>query len=511
MRKPFSPTTKLIITTAFAATLAQIGCFVHSESAAGSTPSTANTPIKGVEASKTASEKAKVIEINLDKSQSLSIPVPKKDLMACGFSSKNGWSGWSVRIPGQRNITTPAVYKNKLFFGGGYGSHEFYCLSAATGKVIWQYKTDDDGPSAAVVEDGYVAFNTESCTVFVLSAETGKCIWKEWLGDPLMSQPAISKGRLYIAYPSGQRNHKPQGHMMLCADLKTGKHLWEKPITADVISAPIVDNDKLYFTCMEGTSFCLNASSGRVEWTKENGGTSAPVIADGKFIVARKEMRKGTAYEGLQVMDSNRGVQTMGFLAGGHAPYLQGATNGTIGPQGVDSSAAYSKMDASVGFGGGAPAAAQMSKAQSHMGINTVAGAWGYQGAKAFAKSGRVLNSQGTNVNSVDARTGKLLWQATARSKSITGRSQVFSPPSLGKENMYLISGDGQLVSVDIKDGRQRYNYALNQPISFQPALDQGNIYMGTANGMVVCLKTGDQDADGWSSWGGNAQHNQQK
>jgi hypothetical protein len=58
---------------------------------------------------------------------------------------------------------------------------------------------EDDGPTAAVVEDGCVAFNTESCTVIVAETKTGKVIWQEWLGDPLMSQPAISKSRLYIA------------------------------------------------------------------------------------------------------------------------------------------------------------------------------------------------------------------------------------------------------------------------------------------------------------------------
>jgi len=42
----------------------------------------------------------------------------------------------------------------------------------------------------------------------------------------------------------------------------------------------------------------------------------------------------------------------------------------------------------------------------------------------------------------------------------------------------------------------------------FQPALALGNIYIGTANGFLICLKTGDRDADGWYAWGGNAQHN---
>jgi hypothetical protein len=61
-----------------------------------------------------------------------------------------------------------------------------------------------------------------------------------------MSQPAISNGRLFIAYPAGQ--HKPKhivnsesfkpgkdvGYKLLAVDLKTEHHLWEQDIPTDV-------------------------------------------------------------------------------------------------------------------------------------------------------------------------------------------------------------------------------------------------------------------------------------
>jgi outer membrane protein assembly factor BamB len=64
-----------------------------------------------------------------------------------------------------------------------YGSHEFYAFSAKTGEVVWKISTSDDGPTAAVVDAGYVAFNTESCTVIVVEEKTGKIVWQEWLFD----------------------------------------------------------------------------------------------------------------------------------------------------------------------------------------------------------------------------------------------------------------------------------------------------------------------------------------
>src|SRR5258708_21983187 len=97
-----------------------------------------------------------------------------------------------------------------LFVGGGYGSHEFYAVDSETGKIIWKIDTGDDGPTAAVVADGMVAFNTESCTLVVVDERRGHVIWQEWLGDPLMSQPAIDNGVLFIAHPAATaRPHNP--------------------------------------------------------------------------------------------------------------------------------------------------------------------------------------------------------------------------------------------------------------------------------------------------------------
>ena len=100
------------------------------------------------------------------------------------FTSKDGKrKGWKVTIPGEHALATPAIVDGKLFIGGGFGSHEFYAFDAQTGKMLWQYRTSDDGPTAAVVAEGYVAFNTESCELEILTAD-GKPVWKKWLGDP---------------------------------------------------------------------------------------------------------------------------------------------------------------------------------------------------------------------------------------------------------------------------------------------------------------------------------------
>src|SRR6266850_8323888 len=146
--------------------------------------------------------KQAVKRIDLSTAVNVNLPTPKHDLEAASFGTSDGRTGWVRRLPGGRPIATPAYADGMLFVGGGYGSHEFYAVNAETGRIIWQIQTGDDGPTAAVVADGLVAFNTESCTLIVVDERRGRVVWQEWLGDPLMSQPAIDRGVLYMAHPA---------------------------------------------------------------------------------------------------------------------------------------------------------------------------------------------------------------------------------------------------------------------------------------------------------------------
>ena len=179
--------------------------------------------------------------------------MPKVDAPS-PFASEDGRiKGWKVAIPGGKPLATPAVADGRVFVGGGFGSYEFYAFDASTGKLIWQYQTSDDGPTAAVVEDGYVVFNTESCELEVLTVD-GEPVWKHWLGDPLMSMPAVGSGRVYMAYPDSKGDHE---HHLACFDLKTGDRYWSKPIAGEIITAPVLAEGRVYLTTLDGTMYCF--------------------------------------------------------------------------------------------------------------------------------------------------------------------------------------------------------------------------------------------------------------
>ncbi len=437
------------------------------------------------------------------------------------FTTKDGKrKGWKVTIPGNHALATPAVVEGKLFIGGGFGSHEFYAFDARTGKMLWQYRTSDDGPTAAVVAEGCVAFNTESCELEMLTLD-GKPLWKKWLGDPLMSMPAIASGRLLMAFPDSNGDHE---HHLACFDLKTGKELWRKPLAGEIITAPLVDDEQVFLTTLEGSLYCFHAKDGGLAWTeKEKNVTSAPTIWNGRCWfsrrqettvtkagkkvtqqmeqVAMREMQPKSLIHDLaatqRVADYLDYGKRGGMMMGGMG--MGGSMGGGMGGMGAampapasKKEAASQKADAGVGFDGGgigvdepptpqatgpkqpavtpAPPAqlppaqqiggkgdAKIGQAAGNLGQGTVEGVWSYQGSKPFFYRGRLYAAMGDTLLCVDPNTEKVRWK------------KEFRPPQ------------------DKKKQEPKDEVLLDATIS-PPALANGKVFLGTGYGDVVCL-----------------------
>src|SRR5262245_31227426 len=94
----------------------------------------------------------------IDLSHAIRVSLPS----AGKFTTPDGKEGWVRRLSNE-TIPTPAYAKGKIFTGAGMGSRTFMALNAATGEMLWQQQTQDNGPTSPIVEEGYVSYNTESC------------------------------------------------------------------------------------------------------------------------------------------------------------------------------------------------------------------------------------------------------------------------------------------------------------------------------------------------------------
>jgi outer membrane protein assembly factor BamB len=205
--------------------------------------------------------------------------------LAVGLAQPGPSIGWKVRIPGGRPLASPAIADGKVFVGGGFGSHEFYAFDAVTGKALWTYRTGDDGPTAAVVDGGRVVFNTESCELEVITSN-GKPLWKKWLGDPLMSMPAIADHVIYMAYPNSRGD---SNHYVAAFDLESGRELWKQPIAGEIITAPVIEDDRVYLATIGGSIYSFDRRTGTKIWEEDKNATSAPAVWGGQVFFSRRE------------------------------------------------------------------------------------------------------------------------------------------------------------------------------------------------------------------------------
>lgn len=429
------------------------------------------------------------------------------------FRSPDGKiSGWKMAIPGGRPLATPAVVDGQIFVGGGFGSHEFYALDAATGNLRWVYHTADDGPTAAVVGDGRIVFNTESCELEVITRD-GKPLWKKWLGDPLMSMPAIANGAVYMAYP----NSRGDGRYYVAAfDLATGSQLWKSPIASEIITAPVIAGDRVYLATVDGSLVAFDRRDGAKIWQEQKHATSAPAVWNGQCFFSRREVttvaKNGSSGKQQNEVVAERRIvpsAPVQDIAGTmrRADYLDYEKRAAASRVEVTSQA----MDASVGFAGASKgsASANMKMTMANLGQASVHGIWAYQGSKPFVDRGRLYTSMGNAVISTDAVTGRVLWRRTLdESKPGALLDSALTPPAIVNGKVFVGLSRGEVVALSAESGGVLWKVALGEPVVFQPAVSGGRVYVSTNNGSVYCLETGDPRDDGWRMWGANSTHN---
>jgi outer membrane protein assembly factor BamB len=427
------------------------------------------------------------------------------------FTSPNGRiKGWKVTIPGRRPLATPAVVDSRVFLGGGFGSYDFYAFDAGTGNVAWQYQTEDDGPTAAAVQDGYVAFNTESCELEVLTV-TGQPVWKKWLGDPLMSMPALERGRVYMAYPDSRGDRQ---HYLACFDLRTGREYWKRAISGEIITAPVLADGHVYLTTLDGTLSCFQQDDGTRRWQEPKNATSSPVVWNHQcYFSQRQEVPLDVA--GKQGVQQWEHVAARGAEAGaGTRPYRATARaadwlDHAKRKKGSPYYAASEAADAAVGFAA-FKGDAKIDQAMKNLGQGHVHGIWAYQGSKPFLSKGRLYSALGDTLHCVNPQTDEAFWGKTLRNAEPRGEllDSVVTPPVLVNGKVFVGTIFGEVYCLSAQSGEVLWSAGVGEPIVFQPAVAQGWVYVSTNLGSLFGLETGDPRDDGWLMWGATAAHN---
>ncbi len=423
--------------------------------------------------------------------------------------SGDGHKGWKVSLPGGRPLATPAIADGRLFLGGGFGSYEFYALDAITGDMAWAYQTEDDGPTAAVVSAGFVAFNTESCELEVLTID-GKPVWKKWLGDPLMSMPAIADGLVFQVFPFSRGDRR---HYLGCFDLATGDERWKQPLNGEIITAPILASERVHVTCLDGTVACFRQSDGKEVWKEAKQATSSPMVFESQCYFAQRRETEVPYDEDIWELQQLEELCVRGIEANSATIALPATTTtadyldlrkrrrGSSYYQECETS------DASVGFSH-AKGDSKMEQAHANLGHGHVSSLWAYQGSRPFVWDGKLYSALGDTLHCVDPGSKEVVWKQRVYESQGEVLDSVMTPPAAVNGKLFVGSIRGEVCCLSARTGDVLWRVQLGEPVQFQPALANGRLYAATARGNLYCIETGDSADDGWSMWGATAAHN---
>jgi len=384
------------------------------------------------------------------------LPRPPRGASA-SFQFGDQRRGWITRIPESNQLPSVAYGGGRVYVSGGFESVSFYALDANSGRIEWaSQELEDNGPTAPVylAEENRVVFNTESCTVFVMNAKTGKKIWFKYLGDPTLSQPAVSAGLVLAAHPSGS------AHALSAYRLQNGNEVWARAIDGELLAAPVIHDGAAYASTVGGNTYKFNLKSGKKLWQRKLHATTAPWLVGDQLFISRRA--------------GGREVQVV--VDAGTGDVLSSHTS------------------VAGGYLGDVP-----------KNLNNWKQVWAFEGSRPAVIGGVRYVAMGGRIEASDAATGDPLW---IRRYAPAEDDRSVGSVALAGAQLVIATRKGEIYGLDIDTGYTVWAYDLATRVIAQPVIANGWVFVTSADGQVIALEVADKSLDGWHMWGGDPHHN---
>ncbi|MFB6177832.1 MAG: PQQ-binding-like beta-propeller repeat protein, partial [Halobaculum sp.] len=328
-------------------------------------------------------------------------------------------------------------------YGLGNGG-ELVALDARSGETVWTTTLDGRGVRGGpTVERGSVYVGHDD-TVYAVNARTGSVEWRADAGPGIVTNPVtVAAGSVYAVSDARGFNEDfddptPSDSLptvVSAFNAANGRRVWrvELPETDAQTASPSYSRGQLHvgtgdFESRTGTLYTFQAKTGRENWTfgRPDGGATSPAVADGSVYF-------GVQFD-LYAADARTGTQQW-----------RGPSNGSY-------SASVPSVDDRAVYGAG----------------------------------------DGGEVDAVDPTTGETLW--TTRLSEIVGENtDPDGSPVIAGDTLFVTAtrGDfrdreGLVAALDTADGSPLWVERFDQPVRSTPAVADGRVYVGTADGIVA-------------------------
>ena len=171
----------------------------------------------------------------------------------------------------------PITDGRRIYFGSDSGY--FWCLNAADGALVWNFKLKSDGHkniwSAPALHGGKVYFGGYDGNLYCLESETGKEIWRFEEADWVGSSPALAPDLelLFVGLEFGVEGKRGS---IIALDMNTGERVWEHKTKRYTHASPAYWPEQKLVACgsNDNEMFLFDAASGILRWRFETKGES---------------------------------------------------------------------------------------------------------------------------------------------------------------------------------------------------------------------------------------------
>jgi outer membrane protein assembly factor BamB len=197
---------------------------------------------------------------------------------------------WQLMIPRGGLKSTPALFDETLYVGGGDGN--VYAVAATNREPLWAlndnaFKTEGPIVADLGVDDTSVYVPSTDTRFYCLNRNTGKLKWQYFAGRPLTAGPIVAATQVYLPLPDGG----------IAAFSKTEGEYNRKPIwIAQGMTQFLAEDDKLVYLRRGGDNAIVAFEKTTGEQRFENTRRDLVVFAtntkpDGVIFAATKSNR----------------------------------------------------------------------------------------------------------------------------------------------------------------------------------------------------------------------------
>ena len=199
------------------------------------------------------------------------------------LDARSGRAIWRYRTRGP--IKGAVAYSDGRLYVGSYDGH-VYCIGAQKGRLIWKAKSQSRlyghsrFYSSAALAYGRVYIGGTDGKVYSYGAASGKLRWSHGTGGYVYASPAIWNGLVLIGSYSKR---------FFAFDAATGDVRWSFKANAPISGSATVIGGVVYFSTLgkklKGTTYALNARTGRRLWTYPDGKYTPAVAEKGRLFL----------------------------------------------------------------------------------------------------------------------------------------------------------------------------------------------------------------------------------